>query len=99
MKPFLGFVPFMLASLAALGSVEKQPSIDSDPLQVHRLASAPIAHVSEAKTHFDGRHVPAGAVATHGTGVMACSRQGERFMDRGPLRRAVRWLFRGRRRC
>lgn len=109
MRNLLAASSLLLASLAAVAASPPVEPIDADPVFVQALSSAPTASVVDAKTHFDGRIAPAAAVATKRIGnastpcepVTHCDyRAGHvRFMQRGPVRRAVAWLFRGRRRC
>ena len=109
MRNLLAVCSLLLASLAAFAAQMPEPAIPDDPVFVQALASAPTASVADAKSHFDGRIAPAAAVATTrvGTGTCQCepacncdygADRGP-FMQRGPVRRAVAWLFRGRRRC
>jgi hypothetical protein len=102
MQNLLAVCSLLLATLAAVAANTPLESMPDDPVFVQALASAPTASVAEAKSHFDGRVAPAAAVATNRVGnVTSCeygSGNGQvRFMQRGPVRRSIAWLF--RRRC
>ena len=104
MRNLLAVCSLLLAAMAATAAQLQEAPVPDDPVFVQALASAPTASVAEAKSHFDGRIAPAAAVATNRvTTGNACEYAGGngqvRFMQRGPVRRAVAWLFRGRRRC
>lgn len=109
MRNLLALCSLLLGSLAAVAASTPVEPVPDDPVFVQALSSAPTASVVDAKSYFDGRVAPAAAVATNRMGAGSCQCEpacncnygaGQvRFMQRGPVRRAVAWLFRGRRRC